>query len=861
MKKSSLILWLILVSFVANAQTKYYFFQGERIPLVINKDYINVIMAEAVGRTLNATHLFQEFNLELDQEHSAEGLVRLRLGSAQRMSEYSNTVESLRQSPHIRYVFPFFERGEGVEPIGTSNYFYIQLRSVEDVVLLERVAGRKNVQIIRQVPYMPLWYILSVKGSVFNNSIEATNYFFETGLFQEVDPAFMFNFQTSCTNDPMFGQLWGLRNTTNAGIDINICNAWTITRGAGVNVAVIDQGIDPNHNDLRGNFHSLSFDAQTGQSPSAFVSSQNHGTHVAGTIGAVRNNGLQVVGVAPEARIMRVSHSLSTARPNASAELASGISWAWYEASADIINNSWGDWGGQHFNLLHSAVLESAIESALRYGRNGRGTIVVFASGNTGLSNRVDYPGSSHDDILVVGSINANGRRSSFSNHGNRLNVVAPGNNILSTNNNNDTITMSGTSMAAPHVAGVAALILSVRPDLTQEQVRHVIELTARRLSNYTFNFYRNRPNGTWNNQVGHGLVDAHTAICMALSMGFNTSLSASYSLICDQSSFSIADLPLGAVVYWSSENIDLSERTGASTTASRRPGVSGSASITAHVSFPECPSRTLHRELYVGAPSPNSISSKYDGEQMYGWGWFSEILRYNNAALTSFGNPHGIFDIEWQQVPQEPPFEVLMGDFSTPMPGYVFGAHRNLEIAHPTTFRDQQVARILVRMQNQCGWSSWRTLMYVVTPPSICAICLSPGCYGKCSAVIDPCPCDCRPWSPCPHLCLEFTFSPNPVSANELRIDFRRLPTALGRTEVYVVRLLDAMGRVQGEAQFSHTNNNTFCSHDNTLYSRHRGQIEPVIFDASQLPDGTYYLHIKHNGEIQKHQIIVQRN
>jgi len=125
-----------LASFVANAQTKYYFFRGERIPLIVNKDYVNVIMAEAAGRTLNATQLFQEFNLEPEQEHSAEGLVRLRLGSAQRVSEYSNTVESLKQSPHILYVFPFFERGEGVEPIGTSNYFYIQLKSVEDVALL-----------------------------------------------------------------------------------------------------------------------------------------------------------------------------------------------------------------------------------------------------------------------------------------------------------------------------------------------------------------------------------------------------------------------------------------------------------------------------------------------------------------------------------------------------------------------------------------------------------------------------------------------------------------------------------------------------------------------------------------------------
>jgi len=102
---------------------------------------------------------------------------------------------------------------------------------------------------------------------------------------------------------------------------------------------VVDRGIDRNHNDLSANLHSLSFDAQNGTSPSRFIDTDPpyyyHGTHVAGIVGAIRNNNLQVVGVAPEAQIIGVSHDLYIST-TFSAELATGITWA-RQNGADVI--------------------------------------------------------------------------------------------------------------------------------------------------------------------------------------------------------------------------------------------------------------------------------------------------------------------------------------------------------------------------------------------------------------------------------------------------------------------------------------------------------------------------------------------
>lgn len=488
--------------------TLYYWYKGEKVALTLNNEYVNVLVDKNTGVAMNASSLFQNYQVQDDSLQSGN-LVKLRLTAKSAASDYSQIVNDLKQNKQVKHVLPFFNRGNA-EPIGTSEIFYLKLKDAQDYTALQTLAAQKNVEVVKEVPNMPLWYILSIENSSFESAVQASNYFYETGNFDDVDPAFMFRFKASAIpNDPMFGQQWGLKNNSYSGIDVNATAAWDITKGAGAKVAVVDQGIDPNHNDLKANFYTLSYDAQSGTSPSVYKSANKHGTHVAGTVAAVMNNNLQVVGVAPESKIIRVSHDLY-ASSTISSELAGGINWAW-QNGADVITNSWGDQGGALYGQLHSTILEEAIVNAMTKGRNGLGCVVTFAAGN--MSPVMDYPGNFNDNILTVGSIDSNGSKSSFSGYGDKLDVVAPGASILSTLPNNSTGTMSGTSMATPHVAGVAALVIAKHPTYTRLQVVSAIEGSARKLSGYSFSNHTGRPNGTWNEQVGYGLVDAYAAI------------------------------------------------------------------------------------------------------------------------------------------------------------------------------------------------------------------------------------------------------------------------------------------------------------------------------------------------------------
>ncbi|GHV43422.1 hypothetical protein FACS1894180_2430 [Bacteroidia bacterium] len=291
-------------------------------------------------------------------------------------------------------------------------------------------------------------------------------------------------------------------------MDINACPAWEISQGAGIKVAILDKGINIYSNDLIPNLYPVMYDAEMNLARNVFSCSDRndeHGTEIAGIIGAANNN-FKMVGVAPQCILMPVY-------ANSEWEDVRGINWAWHNG-ADVINCSW--------RLpFKNDMLDEAIDSALIRGRNGKGCVVVFASGNEGVLDVVDYPANSNPDILAVGSVNWDGWRSDFSHYGTALDMVAPGNHILTTHSwpNTDMLwEISGTSYAAPHVAGVAALILSVNPNLTGQQVRNIIESTAQKIrTDYnTYSIFPDRLNGTWNEQVGYGLVDAYAAVLAA---------------------------------------------------------------------------------------------------------------------------------------------------------------------------------------------------------------------------------------------------------------------------------------------------------------------------------------------------------
>ena len=280
-------------------------------------------------------------------------------------------------------------------------------------------------------------------------------------------------------NDPRFNELYGLDNTGQTGgtpdADIDAPEAWDSQTGSDVVVAVIDTGLDYNHEDIVGNVWN-----NPGEIPNNgidddnngyiddtigwdFVNGDNdpfddndHGTHVSGTIAAVGNNGIGVAGVNWSARIMPLKF-LSARGSGSTADAISALDYA-VLMGARISNNSWG--GGAFSQALFDAI--AAAQTA--------GHLFVAAAGNDGVDTDTtpSYPASYDlDNIVSVAATDDNDALATFSNFGAlTVDLGAPGVSILSTTPANTYSSFSGTSMASPHVAGTAALVLAEDPSL-----------------------------------------------------------------------------------------------------------------------------------------------------------------------------------------------------------------------------------------------------------------------------------------------------------------------------------------------------------------------------------------------------------
>jgi subtilisin family serine protease len=295
------------------------------------------------------------------------------------------------------------------------------------------------------------------------------------------------------TNDQYSANQWSLTKTT-------FTTAWAKTRGKNVTVAVIDTGVDANHPDLAGQLVPgkafLSFTAN-GVALNPRVDSCGHGTHVAGTIAAVRGNGVGVTGVAPEVKIMpiKVLDKLLDCG-GYSSDVAAGITWA-ANNGARVINLS-----------LGGTTRDQVQDIAITYARS-KGVTVVAAAGNSGNctvggTNPTSYPGASAG-VIGVAAVNQSLTRACFSNRGSYVDLSAPGVSILATYPTAKTpagyapyMYMDGTSMAAPHVAAAAALILSRWPTCTPDRVQNRLQVNAKHLGSGTGR----------NSEYGYGLID-----------------------------------------------------------------------------------------------------------------------------------------------------------------------------------------------------------------------------------------------------------------------------------------------------------------------------------------------------------------
>ena len=311
--------------------------------------------------------------------------------------------------------------------------------------------------------------------------------------------------------DPLFQWQWGLRNTGSnepvtsasekshfavAGADMNAENAWALSKGSRrIVVGVVDSGVDVNHPDLKNNIwintneipDNGKDDDKNGYVDdvngwSGLTSTGNvtdgtgHGTHCAGTIGAEHDNGIGIAGIMPEVSLMALKFIDSNGF-GSTADAIAAIDYG-IRMNVDVLSNSWG--GGPY-----SKALEDIIKKA-----RDRGIIFVAASGNNGMNNdqTAYYPANyNFSNVIAVGNHTAEDTISQYSNYGTlTVQVAAPGTKIISTAPGGKYDVRSGTSMAAPHVAGAIGLLLSQEGKLPVEEIRRRLMSTSMMGPNYS---------------------------------------------------------------------------------------------------------------------------------------------------------------------------------------------------------------------------------------------------------------------------------------------------------------------------------------------------------------------------------------
>jgi subtilisin family serine protease len=460
-------------------------------------------------------------------------------------TQAGNAALITQNSKLVKYSAPLFSiNGQTVAVIpeiaayirtGSENDFQIQCKQL-GLIINKRLEFTKHQ------------YLLNVTGSDANAVFLAVEQLKLLPYVEWATPNLAFE-PILCSgvipNDIYFPNQWHLNNTGQSGgisgADVNAPQAWEITTGdPNIVIAVLDEGVDITHPDLVNNIwtnikeipgngidddgngeiddiHGWDFvNNDNNPQPS---SDDAHGTACAGLIVAQGNNSIGVTGVTWNCKIMPVRIS-SSAGFITYAQIATAIRYA-AVSGADILSNSWGSTYSS--DILHSAIQDVTAENGI--GRKGKGCIVLASAGNWTTGGPVIYP-AAFPEVIAIGAIDQNDQHWYYSASGTQLDIVAPsGNtsllgNLWTTditgnagyNNRNSTIKdytdlMGGTSGACPLVAGVAALILSIDPNLTKTQVQNILLHSARDLG----------PRG-WDPNYGFGCVDAYAAVKLAMN-------------------------------------------------------------------------------------------------------------------------------------------------------------------------------------------------------------------------------------------------------------------------------------------------------------------------------------------------------
>lgn len=432
--------------------------------------------------------------------------------------QYAELPEQMRSLSAVETLLEQFVRDAAydfVSPvfIGTGGLPVVMTRDVLVGLRTDLPVSERGAFIAQRVPGKVLAADFAGLDGVFHvrTSLRSAGEVLDLVNELAVDPAVVFaqsdmiywaERYATVPNDPLFPQQWALSQANDH--DMNGPEAWDITTGdPSVVVVVLDSGIDQAHEDLN-QIPGLGF---TGSGTNGGPGGQcdNHGSAVAGCVAATIDNGVGVVGIAPTStvragKIFNEVFFLFFCTPFLESQdswTANGITWA-QTSGARVTNSSWG--GG-----TASAVITTAFNTTSANG------IIHFGAAGNGGNNAISYP-ASLASVNAVAAINSAGNRASFSQFGTGLFISAPGEGILTTDRmgsagyeSGNFTTIDGTSFSSPYTAGVAALVLSVNPDLSPAEVTGIMAQTA-----------KDRGAPGYDTDFGWGLVDAHAAVVAA---------------------------------------------------------------------------------------------------------------------------------------------------------------------------------------------------------------------------------------------------------------------------------------------------------------------------------------------------------
>lgn len=335
-------------------------------------------------------------------------------------------------------------------------------------------------------------------------------------------------------NDSYYSYQWHM---TRIGME----NAWDESSGSGVVVAIIDTGVRQDLSDLAGTSFTAGYDFVNGDTNP--TDDEGHGSHVCGTVAQTTNNSAGCAGVAYSATIMPIK-VLDASGYGTYTDIADGIIWA-TDHGADVINMS-----------LGGSASNTTLQNAVNYAWNN-GVVIVCAAGNSSTSSPF-YP-AAYPNCISISAVNYLDELADYSNYGSTIDMCAPGGDSNDYNGDGymdgvlqqtfDSSTgdpgfyfYTGTSMASPHVAGVAALVKSINSTLTNAQIRNILETTAEDLGT-----------AGWDQYFGYGIVDAYAAVQAANPV--NLSPVADFTFTTNLLTATFTDQsydPDGTIVSWS---------------------------------------------------------------------------------------------------------------------------------------------------------------------------------------------------------------------------------------------------------------------------------------------------------------------